>query len=87
MTVHLKPVDEEDGIRDYTDELVLREIVKKYSDFVAYPIRLPVERREIEKGADGKPKPGAKEEIVRREETLNSMKAVWTRSKSEVSEA
>ncbi|MEI8190533.1 MAG: molecular chaperone HtpG [candidate division NC10 bacterium] len=87
VTVHLKPVDEEDGIRDYTDEWVLREIVKKYSDFVAYPIRLPVERREIEKGADGKPKPGAKEKIVRSEETLNSMKAVWTRPKSEVSEA
>jgi molecular chaperone HtpG len=87
VTVSLKPVDEEDGIRDYTDEWVLRETVKKYSDFVAYPIRLPVERREIEKGADGKPKPGAKERSVRHEETLNSMKAVWTRPRAEVSDA
>ncbi len=87
VTVCLKPVDEEDGIRDYTDEWVVRDIVKKYSDFVAYPIRLPVERREVARGADGKPVPGAKEELVRREETLNSMKAVWARPKSEVSEA
>jgi len=40
VTLHLKPRDEEDGLRDYTDEHVLRDIVKKYSDFVAYPIRL-----------------------------------------------
>jgi molecular chaperone HtpG len=40
VTLHLKPKDEEDGLRDYTDEPVLREIVKKYSDFVAYPVRL-----------------------------------------------
>lgn len=85
VTVYLKPVDEDDGIRDYTDEWVVREVVKKYSDFVAYPIRLPVERREIERGADGKPKPGATEQVVRHEETLNSMKAVWARPKSEVS--
>jgi molecular chaperone HtpG len=39
VTLHLKPKDEEDGLRDYTDEHVLRDIVKKYSDFVAYPIR------------------------------------------------
>jgi len=40
VTLHLKPRDEEDGLRDYTDEHVLRDIVKKYSDFVGYPIRL-----------------------------------------------
>ena len=40
VTLHLKPKDEEDGLRDYTEEHVLRDIVKKYSDFVAYPIRL-----------------------------------------------
>jgi molecular chaperone HtpG len=39
VTLHLKPKDEEDGLRDYTDERVLRDIVKQYSDFVAYPIR------------------------------------------------
>jgi molecular chaperone HtpG len=86
VTVSLKAVDEEDGIRDYADEWVLRDTVKKYSDFVAYPIRLKVERREVEKGSDGKPKPGAKEETVVREETLNSMQALWARPKAEVAE-
>jgi molecular chaperone HtpG len=85
VTLYLKPVDEEDGIQDYTEEWTLREIVKKYSDFVGYPIRLPVERREVEKDAEGKPKPGGKEQVVQQEETLNSMKAIWTRPKAEVS--
>jgi molecular chaperone HtpG len=40
VTLHLKPKDEEDGLRDYTDEHVLRDVVKRYSDFVAYPVRL-----------------------------------------------
>ncbi|MET0851934.1 MAG: molecular chaperone HtpG [Candidatus Rokuibacteriota bacterium] len=61
VTLHLKPVDEEDGLQDYTAAHVLRMLVKKYSDFVGYPIRL-----------DG--------------ETLNSMKAIWTRPAAEVSE-
>jgi molecular chaperone HtpG len=36
----LKPADPEDGLQDYTEEWVLRDIVKRYSDFVAHPIRL-----------------------------------------------
>jgi molecular chaperone HtpG len=61
VTLHLKPVDEEDGLEDYTAEPVLRRLVKQYSDFVAYPIRL---------GSD----------------PLNSMKAIWTRPRDEVSD-
>ena len=40
VTLHLKPTDEEDGLQDYTQERVLKDIVKRYSDFVSYPIRL-----------------------------------------------
>ncbi len=39
VTLHLKAVDEEHGLHDYTTERVQDEIVKRYSDFVAYPIR------------------------------------------------
>lgn len=72
VTLHLLPPDEEDGRRDYTDETVLRDIVKRYSDFVAYPIRL---HRAAGDG-DGATEP----------ETLNSMKAIWTRPESEVTD-
>src|SRR5262245_28612901 len=40
VILHLKPKDEEDGLKDYTQEWVLKDIVKRYSDFVSYPIRL-----------------------------------------------
>src|SRR5919112_5018179 len=40
VTVHLRPADEEDALYDYTDEWKIKGIVKKYSDFIAFPIRL-----------------------------------------------
>ncbi|HSE03559.1 MAG TPA: molecular chaperone HtpG [Methylomirabilota bacterium] len=40
VTLHLKAADEEDGLKDYTQAAVLRDIVKRYSDFVTYPVRL-----------------------------------------------
>jgi len=40
VILHLKPVDPENGIADYTSAQVLRTLVKKHSDFVAHPIKL-----------------------------------------------
>jgi molecular chaperone HtpG len=40
VTLHLKPADVDDGLKDYTDAFVLKDIVKRYSDFVAYPVKL-----------------------------------------------
>jgi molecular chaperone HtpG len=77
VTVHLKPADEEHGLRDYTDARVIKEIVKRYSDFVAYPIRMKQWRQKEE---------GSSEVKVLEDETLNSMKAIWDRPKAEVSE-
>ena len=40
VTVHLRPADEEDALYDYTSEWKIKEIVKKYSDFISFPIRM-----------------------------------------------
>jgi molecular chaperone HtpG len=80
ITLHLKPVDAENGIEDYTDRWKLAMIVHKYSDFIAYPI--------IYEGPSQEP--GEKEtpgEIKIETKTLNSMKPIWTRSRSEVTES
>lgn len=74
VTLHLKPEDTEDHLYDYTAEWKIKEIVKKYSDFITWPIKMDVERT----GKDGKK--------TRSVETLNSMKALWARSKDEVGE-
>ena len=86
ITLHLKPVDNEDRLKDYTEEWVIREIVKKYSDFVAYPIQMEIEREEVERDEDGKPVDGAAPATVRALETLNSMKAIWLKEKDEATE-
>ncbi len=78
--------------QDFTDEWVIRHVVKKHSDFVNYPIVMDVEREVTDKDesdgrildADGKPVSQKKTEI--REEVLNSMKAIWARDKKDVTE-
>ena len=85
VTLHLKPADAEDGLNDYTEEWVIRNLVKQYSDFVAYPIEMDIEREEAERDSEGKPLEGAEPKKVMKRETLNSMKAIWLRDKDEVS--
>ncbi|MDP2322803.1 MAG: ATP-binding protein, partial [Gammaproteobacteria bacterium] len=58
VTLHLKSTDEEDGLNDYTQEWQIRQVVKHYSDFVAYPIQMDIERTEFERDEDGKPVEG-----------------------------
>ena len=84
VTLHLKPEDAEDQLHDYTAEWKIRELVKKYSDFIAWPIRMQVERRTpvSEEGSDE----GGEEGVTVETQTLNSMKALWAKSKDEVSD-
>ena len=44
VTLALKPVDTEDHLYDYSDPTKLRQLVKRYSDFIAWPIRMNVEK-------------------------------------------
>jgi molecular chaperone HtpG len=65
VTLHLKPEDTEQGLRDYTNDAVLREIVKHYSDFVAHPIRLKAETLNSMKAIWDRPKGEVSEEEYR----------------------
>ena len=87
IILHLKAEDtDDDDAQDFTQEWTLRQIVTKYSDFVAYPIRMKTERTHVERDENGKVKDGAKEETIVEDQTLNSMKAIWTRPEKEVTE-
>jgi len=81
VTLHLKPADPDDQLHDYTSPYTIREIVKRYSDFITWPIRMAGERP----GGDGD---GAGEDgdAGAAPETLNSMKALWARPRDEVSD-
>ncbi|OBH83966.1 molecular chaperone HtpG [Mycobacterium scrofulaceum] len=80
VILHLKPEDAEDELHDYTSEWKIRSLVKKYSDFIAWPIRMEVEHR------TPPAEEGGEETVTTEVETLNSMKALWARPKEEVSE-
>ena len=74
VTLHMKQMDKDnDSSKDYLSEWTLRGIIKQYSDFVTYPIFLEDMLKE-------------KKEEEAKEEPVNSMKALWTRPESEVSE-
>ncbi|MCA1229832.1 MULTISPECIES: molecular chaperone HtpG [unclassified Saccharopolyspora] len=75
VTLHLKAEDQEDRLLDYADTGTLTRIIKKHSDFIAWPIRMEVD------------KPGAEGESTTEVETVNSMKALWARPKGEVEQA
>ncbi len=81
VILHLK-----EEMRDYLDEWKIRSIVKKYSDYVQYPIVMDIIREETPKGVDGKEIEGAGTITKTTEETLNSMKAIWARSKGEITD-
>ncbi|HPJ96733.1 MAG TPA: molecular chaperone HtpG [Syntrophales bacterium] len=83
VILHLKKAEKDE--QDFTEEWTVRQVIKKHSDFVAYPICMDVERTEPVLGEDGKPD-GDKAEKVIKEETLNSMKAIWTRDKKEITD-
>ena len=83
ITLQLKKADTDD--QDFTDEWTIRSIIKRHSDFVAYPIVMDVEKTEPVLDAEGKPEKDKTTKVIR-EETLNSMKAIWTKDKKEVSE-
>jgi molecular chaperone HtpG len=86
ITLELKPVDAEGGVDDYTDEHTLERIVKRYSDFIAYPIRHKIRREKRETDEKGVVLPDGKTTLVTEDKQLNSQKPLWARSESEASE-
>jgi molecular chaperone HtpG len=83
ITLQLKKTEADE--QDFTDEWTLRGIIKQHSDFVGYPIVMDVEKTEPVLDAEGKPEKDKTRKVIA-EETLNSMKAIWTKDKNDVTE-
>ncbi|MBU0972141.1 MAG: molecular chaperone HtpG [Proteobacteria bacterium] len=87
ITLFLK--DPEEGDQDFTEDYTIQHIVKKHSDFVTYPVIMnleksePIPENEVIKDSEGKPI-GDTYRKVRKDETLNSMKAIWAKAKEDV---
>ncbi|MCD8005064.1 MAG: molecular chaperone HtpG [Oscillospiraceae bacterium] len=87
IIMHIKLDGEECAYSEYLESYRLAELVRKYSDYVHFPIRMEMEHsKEKERPADAGEDYKPEWETVKEWETLNSMVPLWQRSKSEVSE-
>ncbi|MBA4023439.1 MAG: molecular chaperone HtpG [Gordonia sp.] len=92
VTLHLKPEDAEDDLHDYASVSQIRQLVKKYSDFISWPIRMDVPAPpappapEADEDADAETAEETEPAPTHVTETLNSQKALWTRPRSEVTD-
>ena len=77
ITLFLKDDSEEENYSKFLEQYEIEHLIKKYSDYIRYPITMMVSREEGE---------GEEKHLVVEEKTLNSMVPLWKRKKSEISE-
>ncbi|SDY50515.1 molecular chaperone HtpG [Tindallia californiensis] len=78
VILSLKPNADEEDYDQYLEEHTLRSLVKKYSDFIRYPIKMNVTRSQKKEGTEDE------FEDVIEEQILNSMVPIWKKNKNEL---
>ena len=88
VIMHIKEDTEEEIYGSYLEVWKIKALVKKYSDYVRWPIKMDVEHQErFETGeTDDEGNPKYDYRMVTENETINSMVPIWQRSKSEVTD-
>ncbi|PWL58347.1 molecular chaperone HtpG [Merdimmobilis hominis] len=85
IVLSLKESSEEENYDEFLQDYRITGLVKQYSDYIRYPIRMAVERSRIKEGTGTEDKP-AEYETYTEVETLNSMVPIWRKQKSEVTD-
>ena len=80
IVLHMKEDTEDDKYSDYLEEYTLKNLVKKYSDYIRYPIRMITEREKLKEGTEDE------YEKISEDETLNSMVPIWKRETTDVTD-
>ena len=82
VILYLKDDVDEEEYSEYLDSYKIRYLIKKYSDYITYPIKMEVERQELKK----KKKDTDKDEYetVKKIEVINSLVPIWKRNKSKI---
>ena len=75
IIMHLRNDTEDENYSEFLDEYEIKRLVKKYSDYIRYPIVMNVEKTKTE---------GENTETYREDETLNSMVPLWKKNKNEI---
>lgn len=80
IILHIKENKEEENYDEFLEEYRIRQIVKKYSDFIRYPIKMDVTERKLKEGTEDE------YEDVITEEVLNTMIPIWKKNKNELTD-
>ena len=80
IVLHIKPDTEDEKYGEYLDEYRIKALVKKYSDYIRYPIQMQTSHEKLKEGSKDE------YETVVEDETLNSRIPLWKKNPSEVSE-
>ncbi|MDT8716817.1 molecular chaperone HtpG [Clostridium sp. 19966] len=80
IILKLKADTEDEKYSDYLEEYKLRSLIKKYSDFIKYPIKMLVKKSKLKEGSD------KEYEDYFEDETLNSMVPIWRKNKNELTQ-
>ncbi|WP_019910511.1 molecular chaperone HtpG [Paenibacillus sp. HW567] len=80
ITLKIKPNTEEDNYDEFLEEYRLKSIIKKYSDFIRFPIKMDITGSKPKEGSEGE------FEETKEEQTVNSMVPIWRKNKSELTE-
>lgn len=80
ITLSIKEDTEDVKYSEYLEEYKIRSIIKKYSDYIRYPIVMKVENRVLKEGSKDE------YETVKEDTTLNSMIPIWKKNKNDITE-
>ncbi|MBQ6152855.1 MAG: molecular chaperone HtpG [Ruminococcus sp.] len=80
ITLHIKEDTQDEDYTEFLEEYRIKGLIKKYSDYIRYPIRMLTSHSKPKEGSDNE------YETIKEDETLNSMIPIWKRSQSDVSD-
>lgn len=80
IILHLKESNEDENYDEYLQQYKLKSIIKKYSDFIRYPIKMDIVSSQLKEGSEDE------YEQVTEEQTVNSMVPIWKKNKRELTD-
>lgn len=80
ITLHIKDDTEEEKYSEYLEQYKIQDIIKKYSDYIRYPIKMNVEKSKLVEGKENE------YEKYNEIETINSMIPLWKKNKKDIKE-
>ncbi|MBP2078366.1 molecular chaperone HtpG [Oceanobacillus polygoni] len=80
IILEIKENEEEENFDEFLEEYRLKQIIKKYSDFIRYPIKMDITESKLKEGTEDE------YEDVIEEQTINTMVPIWKKNKSELTD-